>query len=191
MIKKIIVHPLSKRIFLILLFLTFLGILQIPKEEKKVLSEAEATTAVVAHNDFYLIIPKLEVQAPIIPDVDGGNKDLYFQALEKGVAHLSHSAKPGEGSNIFIFGHSSFYSNQPGNYKEIFRHLEDLQTDDQIIVWYQGKENIYAVKDKKIVDPQEIEVAKPTLNEQLTLMTCVPPGTTLKRLIVIALPVKE
>ncbi|MBM2821231.1 MAG: putative sortase, partial [Candidatus Berkelbacteria bacterium] len=95
------------------------------------------------------------------------------------------SSKPGEGSNIFIFGHSSFYFWSPGDYKEVFRHLDELQNDDEIIIWYNQKEYKYKISESKVVYPDEVDVIKPTKEEQVSLMTCVPPGTTLKRLIVI------
>jgi len=174
------------RLTIILLSLTLLGIWQIKAGESKKLPVAP--TATPAFQDFHLLIPKIQVEAPIIADVDGADKEAYFKALEGGVAHFKGTAKPGEGSNIFIFGHSSFYLWSPGNYKEIFRHLEDLAVNDEIILWYQQKEYQYQVTEMKVVEPEEVEFINPTKEEQLTLMTCVPPGTTLKRLIVIGKP---
>ena len=144
----------------------------------------------ITYQDFHLLIPKIKVDVPIIAGVNGQNKNAYFKALENGVAQLQGSSLPGEGSNIFIFGHSSFYAKSPGNYKEIFRNLENLAEGDEIIVWYKNKEYRYKVTETKIVKPSQVDVLKPTKNEQLTLMTCVPPGTTINRLIVIAQPLK-
>ena len=59
------------------------------------------------NHEFHLSIPSLEIEAPVIADVDGTDKDSYFTALENGVAQLKGSSKPGEGSNIFIFCHPS------------------------------------------------------------------------------------
>lgn len=140
------------------------------------------------YNDFHLIISALEINAPVIADVDGANQTAYDKALEDGVAQLLGSAKPGEGSNIFIFGHSSYYWYKPGDYKEIFKNLEDLKVGDEIIIWYQKKEYKYKITETKVVSPNEVDVLKPTSQEQVTLMTCVPPGTTLKRFIAIAKP---
>ena len=138
------------------------------------------------YQDFHLVVPALKIDTPVIADVDGADQEAYFKALENGVAHLKGSSKPSEGSNIFIFGHSSFYWYKPGEYKEIFRNLEDLQNDDEIIIRYNGQEYRYKVSSKKTVDPSQVDVIRPTTQEQVSLMTCVPPGTTLKRLIVVA-----
>lgn len=138
--------------------------------------------------DFHLLIPSLDIAAPIIADVDGNNKDAYFKALQGGVAHYKNTAKPGEGGNIFIFGHSSYYAWDPGKYKTIFRPLDKIKTNDEIDIWYSGKEYKYKVAETKIVEPTDVSVLKPTSTEQVTLMTCYPPGTTQKRFIVIAKP---
>jgi len=142
----------------------------------------------VSYTDFHLLIPSLNISAPIIADVDGNDKDAYFKALQGGVAQYKGTSKPGEGGNIFIFGHSSYYWWDPGKYKEIFRNLEDIKAGDDISVWNNSKEYKYKVTSTKVVEPTDVSVLNPTKNEQLTLMTCVPPGTAEKRLIVIAKP---
>ena len=181
---------LKKRASLILVILILAGSaigFENPQISPKVASSQNANQT--AYEDFHLLIPKIGVSAPVIADVDGTNKQTYFKALEKGVAHFKGTAKPGENSNIFIFGHSSFYRNQPGEYKEVFRNLEELQKGDEIILWYNQKEYQYLVSDIKTVNPTDVvEVLKKTAEEQLSLMTCVPPGTTLKRLVVVAQP---
>ena len=138
------------------------------------------------YDDFHLLIPSLDIDTPVIADVDGTDQDAYFKALENGVAHFRGTAKPGQSSNIFIFGHSSFYWYKPGNYKKIFTNLEDIKIGDEIILWYSQKEYKYRTSEIKTVDPSEIDVLKPTSEEQVSLMTCVPPGTALRRLIVVA-----
>lgn len=142
------------------------------------------------YQDFHLLIPSLNIDAPVIADVDGADKDAYFKALENGVAQLKGSAKPEDGSNIFIFGHSSFYWYKPGDYKEIFVNLEDIKIGDEIILWYNSREYKYQVTSKETVEPSQVDVIFPTREEQVSLMTCVPPGTTLHRLIVVAKRIK-
>lgn len=136
--------------------------------------------------DFGLEIKKIEVIAPIIADVPGNNKKQYLKAMQNGVAHFAGTKKPGEGGNIFIFGHSSYYSWDKGNFKNIFRDLEDLVVGDEITVWYQDKKFTYRVFKIKVVSPSDGSSLLPTDKEQLTLMTCVPVGTAAKRLIISA-----
>ncbi len=139
-------------------------------------------------NGYYLIIPKLKLEAPIIADVDGTNKNTYFKALENGVAQMKGTAKPGEESNTLIFGHSSYYTNSPGNFKEIFKNLDQIKIGDEINIYYDKKDFTYIVTETKIVENNDISIASISGQERITLMTCWPPGTTEKRYVVIAEP---
>lgn len=188
--KKLLSHILKKlkqhHALLLSLAILLTLILSAPQKIKSenILSATDSHPT-ASFEDFHLVIPSLNLEAPIIADVDGSNKDEYFKALENGIAHFKGTAKPGEGSNIFIFGHSSFYRNKPGNYKEIFKDLEKMKSGDEIILWYQKKEFRYQVSEIKVVNPDQVSVLGPTPKEQVSLMTCVPPGTTLKRLMII------
>jgi len=133
---------------------------------------------------FRLIIPKLNIKVPIIPNVDGNDKQTYFQALQNGVAHYANSSLPGENGHIFIFGHSNFYFNDQGKYKTIFNQLNKLKTNDQVKIHYKRKLYKYSVIGSQLINPSQVNYLKQTKQEQLSLMTCWPPGTTVKRLLV-------
>lgn len=179
--------PTIKYILLGLVLIFLIGIFGIAKKQKPA-PEPTIVQTDVKYQDFHLEIPSLNVNAPIIADVDGNDKNAYFKSLEGGVAHFKGTAKPGEGSNIFIFGHSSYYWWAAGDYKEIFKNLEDVKEGDEIDVWYNLKEYKYKVTETRVVEPTDVDVLKPTPSEQLTLMTCVPVGTDKERLIAIAKP---
>ncbi len=135
--------------------------------------------------EFGLKIEKIGVLAPIIKDVDGSKKSAYNKALLQGVAHYKGTALPGGNSNIFIFGHSSCLLGK-GDYCKIFEKLNDLQKGDKVIVYLKNQEYTYEVSSKKVVKNTDTSVLNPTKQEQLTLMTCWPIGSNLKRLIVVA-----
>lgn len=138
-------------------------------------------------NSYNLIIEKINISAPIIINVDGNDQEAYNASLENGVAHLKGSSLPGKPGNPFIFGHSSFYAWKPGNYKEIFKDLNDLEAPDQIIITSNLSRYIYEVVDKKIVMPDQVEVANQNYTEnKLTLMTCWPISSNYKRLVIIS-----
>lgn len=136
----------------------------------------------VATINNHLVIPKIGVDAPIqwnIPEDD------IYSALEKGVVHYQGTAVPTEIGNVFIFGHSSYYLWAPGSYKQIFALLDKLEAGDKIYVNYQNKVYGYEVTGKKVVEPEDLSVlAQPQDQKILTLMTCVPIGTNLRRLII-------
>lgn len=135
---------------------------------------------------FWLIIDKISVRAPVIADVDPSDENVYQKALENGAVHSKGNVHPGEKGNCFIFGHSSYYENKPGNYKTIFSCLPDLTSGDKITIYYNEKEYNYVVSYTKIVDPSDVNVIKNTLEERLTLMTCWPLGTDKQRFVVVA-----
>lgn len=133
--------------------------------------------------EFGLKIEKLNILVPIVKDVNGENKTAYNKALNGGVAHFKGTALPGQGSNIFIFGHSSTVLNR-GNYATVFATLNNLEKGDKAQIYYQNQLYSYKVSAKEIIEKTDIDVLNPTKKEQLTLMTCWPVGTNSKRLIV-------
>jgi len=132
---------------------------------------------------FGLQIDKIGVLVPVIENVDGTQKVTYNKALEKGVAHYQGTSLPGQGGNIFIFGHSSTILGK-GPYAQIFAQLNELQKGDLMIVYYKGKKFVYSVFEKQVVEKNNLSVLQPTAKEQLTLMTCWPIGSNAKRLII-------
>ena len=144
-------------------------------------TETNLNTAAV--NESRLIIPKIRVDAPIswnVPEAD------IVKELENGVAHYKGSALPGELGNVFITGHSSYYLWSPGSYKDVFALLNKLSAGDKIYIQYGGATFTYEVTDQKVVAPDKLDVLEQTPENTLTLMTCVPVGTSLNRLIATA-----
>lgn len=137
--------------------------------------------------DFGVIIPKLNVNTAVVQDVNAANEKEYFSALEKGAAHAKGTVFPGQDGNSFIFAHSTLNFWEVSRYKAVFTLLRKLEPGDRIVTFYQGQRYDYRVKEKKIVEASDITDLTPTaVGKRLTLQTCDPPGTTLKRLIVIA-----
>ncbi len=133
---------------------------------------------------YRLTVPKLGITAPVILNVSGADEKLYFQSLEHGVAHYAGTNLPGEVGNSVIFGHSSYYKNKPGDYKEIFKTLDRLTQGDSIVISYGRKTWHYKVSDSKVVAPDDLSVIERTDSKTLTLITCWPPGTIEKRYVV-------
>ena len=146
-----------------------------------------------------LIIPRINQNVPVIRVSSenlinrnwvGLEKEIQT-ALQNGVVHYPGTALPGQNGNVVITGHSSYFPWDPGRFKDVFAILNDLVVGDKIIVYHNQKKIIYKVTEMKIVLPKDIEVLQKTDWEQLTLITCYPVGTNLKRLIVIAKPIDE
>lgn len=131
-------------------------------------------------SQFYLTIPKLKIEKAAVR-VDTA-------AFQKTLSHFPKSAIPGEIGNAFITGHSTlpiFYD--PKNYASIFTKLPSLEVGDEVFVDMEGQTLKFVVQYTKAVDPQDLSVLAPISpkGRNLTLMTCVPPGISTKRLVVI------
>ncbi len=142
--------------------------------------------------EFGIVIPKIGANAKVIPDVDPYNSRAYQVALTKGVAHAQGTGIPGKPGNIFLFSHSSVNFYEASRYNSVFYLLTKLETTDKIDLYYKEEKYTYAVTSKQIVPATAIQYLKSMEagRQTLTLMTCWPPGTTYKRLLVIAERVK-
>jgi sortase A len=137
--------------------------------------------------NFGIVIPKIRANAKVIPNVDPYNSSIYQVALTKGVAHAKGTFFPGEGKNIFLFSHSSANFYDALRYNSIFYLLSKLEKNDSVYLFYKNKKYTYSVISKKLVDPTDTSyLTQQTNTEILTLMTCWPPGTSFKRLLVFA-----
>lgn len=142
--------------------------------------------------DFNIIIPKVGANSNIVPNVDAANEREYLDALEHGVAHTRGTAFPGDGGHIYLFAHSTDYFWNVGNYNAVFYLIYKLEAGDEIDLFYKGQRYVYKVIDKLEVGPEEVQyLTRQSNNEFLTLQTCWPPGTTLRRLLVFATRVAE
>lgn len=133
-----------------------------------------------------VIIPKINVEIPVIFDEESTEEDAIQKALEEGVIHYATTSNPGETGNGAIFGHSSNNILNKGKYKFAFVLLNRLENGDVFYVQKDGKRFAYKVYKKTVVTPEQTEVLgaqdKPST---MSLITCDPPGTSINRLVVV------
>lgn len=100
-------------------------------------------------------------------------------SLLLGPAHLSDTAMPGTLGNAAIAGHRDTF----------FRHIHSLRYGDDIYVLRKERLFHYVVRSRKVVEPTNLSVLRPTKDGELTLITCYPThaiGPAPQRLIVVA-----
>jgi len=119
-----------------------------------------------------LQIPRLNVDAPVVQG-DG------WEQLKKGVGQHIGSANPGQNGNVVLTAHNDVYG-------ELFRHLEQLQTGDNVIVYTQQRQHVYVVDRTVIVEPTAVEVMAPTGSPTVTLISCYPYLVDSQRIVVFA-----
>lgn len=133
-----------------------------------------------------IIIPKINVEVPVVYDVKSIQEDAIQNALEDGVVHYATTSNPGEKGNSVIVGHSSNNLFNSGDYKFAFVLLNRLQEGDTFSLTKDSKRYVYRIFEKKIVKPTDVSVLGPTDRPATaTLITCDPPGTSVNRLIVV------
>jgi sortase A len=134
-----------------------------------------------------IIIPKINVEIPVIYDEPTIDEAAIQRALEKGVVHYPTTSNPGQIGNGVIFGHSANNILNHGKYKFAFVLLKHLEAGDVFYIQKDGKRYAYKVFDKKVVPPNDVSVLYPSFPDKsstFTLITCDPPGTSLNRLVV-------
>lgn len=148
------------------------------------------TSALGLNSYFSLNIPKIDAKANIIPNVDAGNFDEYSQALKEGIAHAKGTNFPSQGKVIYLFSHSTDSPLNFSRYNAIFYLLGKLEKGDRIWVYFLDQKYIYQVSQKIITLANDTSWLKDSgEGERLILQTCDPPGTSLKRFLIIATPV--
>jgi LPXTG-site transpeptidase (sortase) family protein len=140
-------------------------------------------------DQFGIVIPKIGANEKVIENTNPWNEAEYNQALELGVAHARGSATPDMSDHVFLFAHSSVDAWLSTRYNPVFYLVGKLDIGDEIRVYYKGNVYPYQVSEKKLVSAKQVDVLGRGENK-LSLMTCWPPGTDLRRLIVTAVPQK-
>lgn len=150
-------------------------------------------------SDTRLIVPAINQNIPVVgassenlekKDWGALEKDIQ-NALKDGVVHYPGTSWPDQTGNTVITGHSSYFPWDPGRFKDVFALLHDVNVGDKIALYYKQHKYIYEISEKKVVMPDNIEPLKQTTDQRLTLITCTPVGTNLKRLIVVGKLIEE
>lgn len=171
----------------IIAYLTFAPVLKSEIKYQLVVKNKTVEEKIVpVDSNFSVVIPKIRANARVVENVDPFDAKNYQLALSRGVAHAQGTSTPDKGSNTFLFAHSAGNWYQANQYNAIFYLLNKLEKGDEIILYFKDKEYVYLIEELKYVDGGETKYMNASKESKLTLMTCWPPGTTLKRLIVTA-----
>lgn len=127
---------------------------------------------------YLITIPKLKVESAV---VIVGSLDLKSSLIQ-----YPQTALPGQFGSPVVFGHSvlpQFFN--PKSYLTIFSTLYKLKQGDQILINFDGVEYKYLVEEMYEVLPTDLSVLEQRFDGRyLTLITCTPPGTYLRRLVI-------
>ena len=170
--------------------------LPIVKNSQAAKKQIPAFTMEIAPPDDRIIIPRIGQNVPIVRvptdkllKRDWAALENQIQdALRHGVVHFPGTALPGDKGNVVITGHSSYFPWDSGRFKDVFALLHQVGIGDRVVIYRDQIPYEYKVYDKQVVMPDQVEILTQKGSDRLTLITCTPVGTNLKRLIILAAP---
>lgn len=134
--------------------------------------------AVVPASSYSISIPKLSIENAVVSTVDTD--------LTSHLVHFPGTAIPPARGTAAIFGHSTLPQLfDKNNYKTIFANIHSVTIGDNIIASVNNTLYTYKIFDIEVTDPEDSSyLAQSYDSSYLYIITCTPPGTTWKRLIV-------
>lgn len=158
--------------------LSFLDVLAGSKEQELIPIDTQ----------FSILIPKIAANERIFPNIDPDIVNEILPVLQKGIAHARGSVFPGMKGVVYLFAHSTDNWWNVGRYNAVFYLLKDLSYGDEIVLFYKNRRYNYVVTERFIADPEYVSLLSNSHsgNHRLVLQTCWPPGTSWKRLFVVA-----
>ncbi|OGH24084.1 MAG: hypothetical protein A3B47_04415 [Candidatus Levybacteria bacterium RIFCSPLOWO2_01_FULL_39_24] len=135
-------------------------------------------------SSYTISIPTIKITEAVVSTIDND--------LAKHLVNYQGTGIPGRNGNAVIFGHSTLPQLfNPKDYKTIFANVYKLKNGDMIYATVTGVTYSYKIFKTIVVDPENSSaLVQDYDNSYLTLVTCTPPGTTWKRLIVKAVLIK-
>jgi sortase A len=116
-------------------------------------------------------IPVINIDAQIVMG-DG------WEQLKQGVGQHVGSSNPGEAGNLVLSAHNDVFG-------QIFRHLDQLQVGDEIIIHTNIRSYTYVIdRETQIVEPTSVHVMDATKDPTVTLISCYPYLVNDKRIVV-------
>jgi sortase A len=124
--------------------------------------------------------PLVELGSIEIPKI-GVSKSMFegitLTTLDHGPGHWPGTAMPGHVGNVVIAGHRV-------SHDKPFRHLEQLEVGDDVILTTDEGRFVYKVTGTEVVYPDALWIADQTADYTATLFACHPAGSTRQRIVV-------
>ena len=135
--------------------------------------------------DSHFLEPELGLES-LLSENWNELEDQIRSTLLQGIVHYPGTANPGQKGNFFVTGHSSNVFWEASQYNTIFALLPRIEVGADVFVTYEQTQYHYRVTETKEVGPKDVSILEQGDDHHMTLMTCTPVGTTLKRFVVTA-----
>src|SRR3989338_5857281 len=128
--------------------------------------------------EYFLSIPKIGIKDAVVSTKD---PDLTRHMIQ----YNKDSVPPLSGNSI-IFGHSTLPQlYNPKDYKTILANAYKVSVGDEIMIGVNEVSYKYKVISVTVVEPEDTTVLAQNFQDSfITIITCTPPGTVWKRLII-------
>lgn len=129
-------------------------------------------------SEYTLSIPAIDIKEAKVSTTD-------YDLSKHLVQYYGTITPPKKGTTV-IYGHSTLPQLfDPKDYKTIFANAHKLELGDEIRVRVNGVDVVYKIYEKFITTPDDTSIFTQDYdNSYLTIVTCTPPGTVWKRLII-------
>lgn len=117
-------------------------------------------------------VPRLGLDAVVVEGTDS-------TTLQTGPGHYPDTGLPGQGTTIGLAGHRT-------TYLAPFRHIDDIEPGDLVVVEMPYGEFTYAVEETEIVEPTDVGIVRRGGEERLVLTACHPLYSAAERYAVFA-----
>lgn len=169
-------------IILAAIFIIILYYQAAPKTLPPPLALATPSQDIASPNTPTINIPQLDKPIPLIYSHTLEEKQIQ-QYLKKGAVILPLGTSLGEPGNVVITAHSSGTASF-GPYRFAFTKLGELEVGEEFQITAGTATYTYRVYAKEIVWPSQVDRLPDDDRSTVTLVTCWPPWTNLKRLLV-------
>ena len=132
----------------------------------------------IAVTNYLLSIPKLNILDAYVSTVDNN--------LSEHLVQYGGTAVPPSKGTAAIFGHSTLPQRyKEGDYNTIFAHAHTLEIGDDIHLTVDKLKYSYKIYNITITSPLDTSFFEQNYDDNyLVLITCTPPGTTWRRLLI-------
>lgn len=139
---------------------------------------SSSTSRAAPVDSYFLSIPKLGIAKAEVSTRD--------YDLDRHLIQYLGTSNPGENGTAVIFGHSTLPSwFDPKNYKTIFATLHKIKVGDEIDTTVNNITYKYKIFAITVTDSSDTNILSQSYDHPyITLVTCTPPGTIWKRLVV-------
>jgi len=117
-------------------------------------------------------IPAIDVDQVVVEGTDTGS-------LRRGPGHYPETVLPGQRGTVAIAGHRTTYGAP-------FRHIDEIDRGDQIVVETPYADLVYRFERSRIVDPSQVGVVRDVGQNRVVLTACNPLYSAAERYVVFA-----